>query len=74
MSYRALLQGGPLDGITLNLNVVGEGPFDWPPAIGDSERKADGRYVLAERESVPFEMGAHPNILLTATYTWAAEP
>ncbi len=73
MSYRALLAGGPLDGITLNLAFPAEAPECWPPAIGDSEGEAPGRYVLAETEPVPFEMGQHPHLLLTATYRWEPE-
>lgn len=70
MSYRALLKGGPLDRVTLNLNILGPSPEDWPPAIGDSEGNADGHYVLTEREPVPFQLGEHSNVLLTATYAW----
>lgn len=74
MSYRALLEGGPLDGTALKLVIVGQGPPDWPGKINDTERTAAGHYVLADREPVPFALGAHPNVLLTATYRWSQLP
>lgn len=70
MSYRAILSGGPLDGVVLSLGFSGPIPDDWPQEIGDSEQEARGRYVVASREPVPFRLGEHPNVLLTATYQW----
>lgn len=74
MSWRAVLVGGPLDGITLNLDHLGPPPADWPTRIGNSEVEDDGAYVLDKTEPVPFAMGAHPNLLLTGHYRWEARP
>lgn len=71
MTWRVLLEGGPLAGKQATFErenfYLGDTRDDWPPAF---DHPGGGRYVLARREPVPFDMGDHPNVLLTAHYAW----
>jgi hypothetical protein len=68
VSYRVRFLDGPFAGVegdyTPGPDVEAWAPL-WAPLVDNP-----GRYVLAETEPVPFELGRHPHLLLTAGYRW----
>jgi hypothetical protein len=72
VTWRVLLEGGPLDGqqAVLERANLPDRTEDWPEAF--DQREPPGRYVLVSKEPVPFGMGEHPHLLLTARYRWEA--
>jgi hypothetical protein len=74
VTWRVLLEGGPLDGQQAAFEranlPLGDAQVDWPPAFDHAD--PPGRYVLASQEPVPFGIGESSHVMLTARYAWEA--